>query len=481
MEMLELTIRDYHAALKNGELTCSELVAFYLDRIQRYDPILKSIICTNPQAMARARALDEDWQQHGKWAGPLHGVPVLLKDNVETFDMPTTAGSLALEGFCTNKDAPIVEKMRQAGAIILAKTNLHEFAIWGESTSSLGGQTLNPYDLMRTPGGSSGGTGAALAANFGMVGIGTDTINSIRSPSSANNLFGLRPSLGSVSRTGIVPYSLSQDTAGPMARTTDDLRILQAVISGYEPLDTLTAWGEIFSQKDCYLHQPEQLKAKRIGVLRSFFGTSEASQDINLLMEQALIDFAALGAELVEMDTQLDSQQLVSDVSLHTFELKEDLNAYLQSVNAPMQSLAQIIESGKYHPSIEKNIVANNSLSRQDENYKQRLKLQAQLQTELANLFAAEQVDAILFPHQQIPVCKVGEPQRLRNGALSSISGFPSLCVPIGFTSVSESAPLGLPVGMEILSMPFREEKLLAFSEEFERFTKHRLAPNEPF
>src|SRR5271170_211258 len=209
----EATISDVQAAYKSGTLTSVKLVQAYLDRIRACDqagPKLNVVIFLNPRALEEAAALDEHFRKTGKFVGPLHGIPVLLKDNVNTKDMPTTGGSLSLAGYTPASDAAITQKLRSAGAIIFAKVNLHEFAIWGETVSSIRGQTLNPYDLTRTPGGSSGGTGAGVAANFAIAGIGTDTVNSIRSPASANNIVGIRPTLGLVSRAGIIPYSFTQ-------------------------------------------------------------------------------------------------------------------------------------------------------------------------------------------------------------------------------------------------------------------------------
>ena len=205
----EATIAQVHQRMQDGTMTCRKLAEAYFARIEAYDqrgPKLNAVVCLNPKALAEADALDQKFAAGGL-SGPLHGIAVLLKDNVDTDDMPTTGGSLSLQGFTPQDDAFITRKFREAGALILAKVNLHEFAIWGETVSSILGQTLNPYDLTRTPGGSSGGTGAAIAANFGMVGIGTDTINSIRSPASANNLVGIRPIVGLVSRDGIISYS----------------------------------------------------------------------------------------------------------------------------------------------------------------------------------------------------------------------------------------------------------------------------------
>src|SRR5712672_824153 len=231
----EATISDVHAAYKSGALTSVRLVQAYLERIRTCDqagPKLNVVIFLNPRALEEAAALDEHFRRIGKFVGPLHGIPVLLKDNVNTNDMPTTGGSLSLAGYTPVADAAITRKLRGAGAIILAKVNLHEFAIWGETVSSIKGQTLNPYDVTRTPGGSSGGTGAGVAANFAIAGIGTDTVNSIRSPASANSIVGIRPTLGLVSRAGIIPYSFTQDAAGPLARTVPDAATMLNVLVG---------------------------------------------------------------------------------------------------------------------------------------------------------------------------------------------------------------------------------------------------------
>src|SRR5271167_3238665 len=242
----EATISDVHAAYKSGALTSVQLVQAYLDRIRAYDqagPKLNVVIFLNPRALEEAAALDDEFRKTGKFVGPLHGIPVLLKDNINTKDMPTTGGSLSLAGYTPATDAAVTQKLRSAGAIILAKVNLHEFAIWGETISSIQGQTLNPYDLTRTPGGSSGGTGAGLAATFAIAGIGTDTVNSIRSPASANSIVGIRPTLGLVSRAGVIPYSFTQDAAGPLARTVTDAAKMLNVLVGYDPNDPATAWS----------------------------------------------------------------------------------------------------------------------------------------------------------------------------------------------------------------------------------------------
>src|ERR1700688_1575238 len=249
----EATISDVQAAYKSGALTSVRLVQAYLEAHRacgQAGPKLNVVIFLNPGTLEEGAALNEHFRRTGKFVGPLHGIPVLLKDNVNTNDMPTTGGSLSLAGYTPTTDAAITQKLRSAGAIILAKVNLHEFAIWGETVSSIRGQTLNPYDLTRTPGGSSGGTGAGLAANFAVAGVGTDTVHSIRSPASANSIVGIRPTLGLVSRAGVIPYSFTQDAAGPLARTVARWVKMLKVSVRYDPYDPATAWSVGNTEKD---------------------------------------------------------------------------------------------------------------------------------------------------------------------------------------------------------------------------------------
>lgn len=330
--MKEWTISAVHSAMKRGELTCLELVQYYLERINKYDDKLHSIILINPNAEKEAALLDERFKKEG-FIGPLHGIPVILKDNVETEDMPTTAGSIALKGFEPHRDAFIVKRLKEAGALILAKANLHEFAIWGETVSSILGPTYNPYDLTRTPGGSSGGTGAAIAADFGIIGIGTDTINSVRSPSSANNLVGIRPTIGMVSRGGIVPYSLTQDTAGPLCRTVEDAARTLSVIAGYDKDDEITAWAYDKVQNFENGLDEGTLQGKRIGILRSFFGKEEINKPVNDVMEKALNVLQSAGAELVEITENIDSGWLTSEVSVHLDDFNDHLTQYFAKLS----------------------------------------------------------------------------------------------------------------------------------------------------
>jgi amidase len=477
----EATIGDVHAAYRSGALTSVKLVRAYLERIRACDqagPKLNVVIFLNPRALEEAAALDEHFRRTGKFVGPLHGIPVLLKDNINTKDMPTTGGSLSLAGYRPATDAAVTQKLRSAGAIILAKVNLHELAIWGETVSSIQGQTLNPYDLTRTPGGSSGGTGAGVAANFAMAGVGTDSVNSIRSPASANSIVGIRPTVGLVSRAGIIPNSFTQDAVGPLARTVADATKMLNVLAGVDANDAATERSVGNSEEDyTKFLKADGVRGKRIGVLRSFFGTARVNHEVNAVANRAIEDLKKSGATLIELNTpDIDSDRISADISVHLYELKPAINAYLAAGNAPVKSLAEIIASGKFHPNIRDNITKAQGLER-DDSYRLRLQKRAELQQRVMKIMDDERLDAIVFPHQKRLVAPIGETQVERNGALGAVTGFPSIVVPGGFSSPTATATLGVPVGIEFLGRPWSEKVLIEIGYGYEQATKHRRPP----
>lgn len=480
-QLEEATIADIHAAIKAKQLTCHELVQQYLNRIKAYDkqgPSINAILQVNPD-VALADQLDAQFAKTGI-SGPLHCIPVILKDNVNTLDMPTTGGSLSLKGYIPQRNAFITQKLRSAGAIILAKANLHEFAVWGETVSSLGGQTLNPYDLKRTPGGSSGGTAAGIASNFGTIGIGTDTLNSVRSPASANSLVGLRPTRGLISRSGIIPYSLTQDTAGPITRTVTDAAKTLEVIAGYDQTDASTAWnvGNVQRNYTQFL-KADRLQGARIGVLSSFFGSQPEHAEVNAVVDQAIAQMRTVGAVIVPITVpDLDSTKLVADVSVHLYELKADLGRYLHQIPPPpVKSLEDIIASGKYHSSLDANLKKALSLSIAAPEYKERLLKRMQLQQTIMQVMAENQLDALVYPHQKRLVVPIGETQVERNGVLAAIIGFPAITVPAGFSPLKDTAPGGVPVGIEFMGRPWSEPTLLGLAYSFEQATHYRRIP----
>src|ERR1700676_5423914 len=301
----EATIPELEQAFRDHRLSCHQLVQTYLDRIAAYDkqgPKLNAILTLNRSALAAADLLDTSFIKGGT-AGPLHCVPIVLKDNYNTADLPTTGGSLSLEGAQPDKDAFVVARLRAAGAITLGKSNMHEFALSGTTVSSLGGQTLNPHDLTRTPGGSSGGTGTAVAANLALAGTGSDTVNSIRSPASANALVGIRPTKGLVSRAGIMPVSETQDAIGPITRTVADAACLLEVMAGYDQNDPSTA-SSIGNSPVGYVQflKPGGLRGARIGLLNTLIGSGSEHQEVNSVIAAAMVVLKSGGAELIEVN-----------------------------------------------------------------------------------------------------------------------------------------------------------------------------------
>src|SRR3984885_4143467 len=305
--LMETSIADVHKAMQAGTLTCHDLVQQYLDRIHSYDqqgPAIDSMLYINPASLEQADAFDQEFRRTHQLK-PLGCIPIVLKDNFDTADMPTTAGAVTLKDARPEKDAFVVTRLREAGALILGKANLQEFASGGISVSSLGGQVKNPYDLTRTPGGSSGGTGAAVAANFAVAGTGSDTGGSIRSPASANNLVGLRPSMGLISRDGIVPVSFTQDTIGPITRNVSDLARMLDVMAGYDPNDPVTSLsvGNIPKTYTAYLKNG--LKGARLGVITNLFGKGPEYDEVNKVMAKAIDAMKEQGAVIVPVEDQL--------------------------------------------------------------------------------------------------------------------------------------------------------------------------------
>jgi Asp-tRNA(Asn)/Glu-tRNA(Gln) amidotransferase A subunit family amidase len=375
-------------------------------------------------------------------------------------------------------DAFVVKRLRDQGAIVLAKSNLTELARGGTTVSSLGGQTKNPYDLTRTPGGSSGGTGAAIAANFGVLGTGSDTGQSIRSPASAQSLVGLRPTRGLVSRDGIIPYSTTQDEAGPITRTVEDAARMLDAIAGYDPADPITAFGrgKIPPTYRAALDR-DGLRGARLGVLMDFVGNDAVHQDVNAIVDAAVAKLAAAGATVVRFKIQgLDA--LTRDLDLGGFEFKAAFEKYLARLGpAPVTTLSQFIARGEFHPSLKAGLEAALRASTADAEYKTRLLRRLDLRQAVMTAIADHQLDAIVYPHQRRLVAAIGEEQLERNGVLSNSTGFPALTVPGGFSPPTASAPIGVPVGIELLGPDWSEPVLLKIGYAFEQAAHIRKPP----
>jgi Asp-tRNA(Asn)/Glu-tRNA(Gln) amidotransferase A subunit family amidase len=478
----EATIADIHAALAKKEITCRQLMQAYLDRIEAYDrkgPALNAIIAVNPGALAAADALDTEFARTGQMK-PLHCVPIIVKDNYDTIDMPTSAGSLSLKGSTTATDAFIVRKLREAGAIMLAKSNMAEFA-WSpfETVGSLlPGYTRNPYALARVPAGSSGGTAAAVAANFGAVGLGTDTGNSIRGPSSHTSLVGIRSTMGLTSRDGIVPLFLSRDIGGPMARTVADAVAVFDLIASYDPADPVTEAAQ-GKRPGSYLKflDPNGLRGARIGVLRQLFSNPEADPEIVKKLEQALADMKRQGAEIIDAVKVAEIDEIpVGKFFCNRF--KADINAYLAKRNPapPVKTLDEIIASGKFHPSIEKRMLDAQAEPPPDQNPKcqEAAEVSRKLAESVLKAMDEGKLDALVYPSWNNPPRLIGDlntPHGNNSPRLSPPTGFPALTVPMGFVHGD------LPAGLQILGRPWSEPTLIKIAYAYEQATKHRRPP----
>lgn len=482
----EATIASLQASLLEGENSVLGIIDERLARVEKWDgrgPKLKAMLAINSQARDIAAQQDAQRSSH-TLSGALHGIPVVLKDNCNTSTMPTTAGSLALQGFMPARDSAVARRLTDAGAIILGKANLHEFALAGTTVSSLGGQTLNPYDLSRTPGGSSGGSGVAVAMDFCTVAIATDTVNSIRSPASATCLTGLRPSRGLISRAGLIPVTDTQDTVGPLARTVTDIACVMDVLVGYDPDDPVTAHcvGKTPSSY-CDSLDPDALNGRRLGVLSSFQGHEKRHNEVNRAMAEAVDVMRRAGADVVMVDDPvLDADALLDQLDIQKWEFKWRLNNYLQAEpDAGVRSLADIIDSGRYHkPTLEAFLTQAETVTdrMQDLEYLRRLAGIDDLRDRLFGHMAAQKLDALIYPLQRCLVAPInGSGQPERNGILASLTGFPALNVPAGFSSPTADAPLGIPIGLDIMTRPFDEPLLLGLGYAFEQLTKFRRPP----
>jgi len=474
-EVTESSIAQEQKAMTEGRVTSKALVQAYLNRIEAFDrrgPRLNALLTVNPNALKEAEALDRERASKGP-RGPLHGIPVIVKDNYGTTDMPTTAGSVALMGFVPSSDAFQVRKLREAGAVIIAKSNLHELASGITTISSAGGQTLNPYDPSRNPGGSSGGTGAAIAASFAAAGMGTDTCGSIRIPSSQNNLVGLRPTKGLSSIAGIVPLSITQDVAGPLARSVEDLATMLDATIGEDPADPATHLrnGQTRPKFSAALHAGT-LRGTRIGVPEPLFGDSTDEQDVIRLVRAAVEEMKNQGAVIVSVPLP-ELNTAMAGTSVIDFEFSEDFRNYLaQSPNPPVHSLQEILDLGLFHASLEGGYRRRlASKGRDSEEYQKALAKRTALMEIILKAMDDQKLDALAYPTLKRRPARIGDPQNGSNCQLSPSTGFPAITMPAGFTAD------GLPIGIELFGRPFDDAKLVSYAYDYERANNHRSAP----
>ncbi len=491
------SIPDIQEAVASGALTYEKLITLYLARIEAYDqkgPKLNTVITLNPNALTEAKALDTERKAKGP-RGPLHGIPVLVKDNYDTFDLPTTGGTFLLDGSIPYKDAPMIKSLRDAGAIMLAKVNMDEFAHGGIGFSSRGGQTLNPHDPRRHPAGSSGATGAGLAAWFAPLGLGSDTGGSIRGPSSANGVVGLKPTNGLLSRTGIMPCILTFDTGGPMARTVYDLALSLGFMTGIDPADPLTSRSAGLFYKDyTQFLKKDALKGVRLGVIRDYARTDP---EVDKVFESALAELKAQGAILVDPvhfpAIALQNRAAVME-PIRFSEVRENYAAYLGTLRPGFpktqaelaaRGLALTAPTGKFlpHPSVFtrfKRMSEGPPITSLTYTSAKNHGMIA-VRDAVLGLMEDKQLDALVYPTRsrqpelidpKTPeiVDRVGPPSLT---SIANVTQFPDVIVPAGLTADNK-----MPVTISFFGPAFSEPKLLGYAYAYEQATKHLVAPS---
>lgn len=481
IDVSELTIAEIHAAYEKGDYSSTALVHAYVERIQTLDSSINSITMINPEALAIAQGLDKEYEETGILR-PLHGIPIIVKDNINTAGLPTTAGSMALKDFIPTEDAFIIKKLVTAGAIVLAKSNMAEWAFSPMHTeSSTAGTTRNPYNLDHVPAGSSGGTAASIAANFGTIGLGTDTGNSIRGPSSHCALVGFRTTLGLVSRSAIVPLYLRNDVVGPMGRTVEDATKVLEVMAGVDTADPITgnSTGKIPENYTQFLKK-EGLVGARIGVLRAL-SDANPNPEVNSLFEKALSHLDSLGASVIDSVVVPDFERLRLNQWCATF--TEDLEMFLKEYVKvdSLKSIDDIIRIGSTSQFAAARVKRNAANSGRWENpeipcldaYTDELRVA--FREAIEKTMDSLQLDALVYPSWNHPPARIelfSEEYKGDNSqVISPHTGQPAFTVPMGYTRKN------LPLGLQFLGRMFDEPRLITLSYAYEQGTMHRKAP----
>jgi amidase len=482
--VVELTIAELHEALATGATTCRAVVQAHLDRIEAYDDQLGAITVVDPRALEVADSIDAALAA-GQAPGPLACVPMLVKDNFDTHDLITTGGSIALADNVPPDDAFMVRRVREAGAVVVAKTNMAEWAFSPrESVSSSFDTTRNAYALDRVPAGSSGGTASGVAASFGLIGLGSDTGNSIRGPSSHLALVGIRSTLGLTSRDGVIPLSFDRDVAGPMGRTVEDVARVFDVVAGYDPADPYTELGRERREADytAFL-DADGLQGARVGVLRALADPAEADTAVMRLFDAALTDLERLGATVVEVDLDIGAQLERPGMFCRRF--RYDMRVYLESLGAgaPFTDVATLLETGQHHPGVERVLRSYVQApldvhpAQWDEpcpDYAEHPERQGYLAAVVSAMDSAA-VETLVYPswtHPPAHLDRASEEYRGDNSQrVAPATGMPALTVPMGFTYGS------LPAGLQLLGRPYSEGVLFRLAYAYERGTGHRRAP----
>src|SRR4051812_40358071 len=493
----ETTIADIHASMRAGRLSCRALVDAYLRRISAFDkngPGLNAIVVVNPDAQKQADEMDRRFAQSGT-VGPLHCVPAIVKDNFETIGLQSAAGSLSLKGFVSSKDAFLVRRIKEAGAIVLAKSNMAEWAFSPYETVSsiLPGYTRNPYALDRVTAGSSGGTAAAVAASFGAAGLGTDTGNSIRGPSSHQALVGIRSTMGLTSRAGVVPLSLLADIAGPMARTVEDAVAIFQVIVGEDPDDPITLSTEYVQPGLRPSGRPSEipnyraalvrddLKGARLGVLRQAYERDTTDTEIIQVFKTAVDDLKRAGATVID-PAAVDLANVRRAQNAGTCGgFKYDINHYLVGLgpSAPVHSLDEIVRSRRFHPSVQLRLEraqdSTDNNGPESASCKAEADYREQFRRAVLATMDAQKLDAFIYPTWSNPPRLIGDlntPHGDNSQVFSPTTGFPAINVPMGYTRGGT-----LPAGITLFGKAWDEAALIKLAYSYEQATHHRRSP----
>ncbi|WP_246540370.1 amidase family protein [sulfur-oxidizing endosymbiont of Gigantopelta aegis] len=485
---VETTIAQLQQAIKNQTSDCEQITGQFIKRIQSYDKSthLNAIILINKNALQRAKSLDQQWQKTHKMSS-LHCVPVILKDNFNTADMPTEAGSIALKGSQPAQDAFMVKRLRDAGAIIIAKSNMAEWAFSAYQTiSSTHGETLNAYNLDFVPAGSSGGTASAIAANFGVIGMGTDTGNSIRGPAAYLSLVGLRSTLGMTSRSGIVPLLANRDVAGSLTRTVTDAAKTFSVLAGYDKNDSITH-NEVARLKTDYtiFLNKSALQGVRLGVMRQIYDTELADFEVIDLMDQAIVDLRQAGAVIID-PFEIKNFKTLSKATGFCSRFRYDLNQYLNhtvfsdNTSAPIKKFQDIIEQKLFSEQSAADMkwaeavhIAPKMMQPPCVGVQNDPRRKAFLNAVVDAMDKAN-IDAIIYPSWSNPPRRVGDnnsPHGDNSPIIAPHTGQPAITVPMGYTQGN------LPAGLQFLARPFDDGKLLAYAFAYEQYSLHRKAP----
>ncbi len=472
----ETTLSETQQAIRSGRITCRALVERYLDRIAVYDQSthLNTVVLLNPTAIADAERLDAAFARTREM-GPLHCAVLAIKDNYDTRGLQTTGGSAALKGFAPTTDAFMVARLRSAGAVLLFKSNMAEWAFSPVVTeSSIGGLTRNPYDLARVPAGSSGGTAASVAANFALAGLGTDTGDSIRGPASHNGLVGIRPTMGLTSRDGIVPLNLMADVGGPLARTVADSAALLTVLAGTAPADPVTRLAEGHTHDYTRDLRPDGLRGVRIGILRRYVNTDTTDPEVSALTEQAIADLKTQGAVIVDPFDIPHYDDLVKDIGCGNFQADVDHWFLQHAPDAPFHSIRAVYDAGLYLPYIQKDLEESLKPSTETCQDTWHDPKSVAFRKAVLDSMDAQHLDAIIYPTWANAPRLIGDlksPDGDNNQVLSPMTGLPAITVPMGWTHGN------LPAGLQLLGRAFAEGDLLRFAYAYEQATHHRHAP----